>query len=134
LGLSADEILISLSSVRRGGYKSGTRLCTKPHRAFRFYPAAFELKEYGSASNTQFCTFIKMIKMGYNKKELLSLPADERLELAEELWSSVEENLMPVTDEEIAFAEERLKLHEANPDEGMSLTQLKKYFADKYGF
>ena len=72
--------------------------------------------------------------MGYNKKELLSLPADERLELAEELWSSVEENLMPVTDEEIAFAEERLKLHEANPDEGMSLTQLKKYFADKYGF
>lgn len=72
--------------------------------------------------------------MAYNKKELLSLPADEKLELAEELWSSVEENLMPVTDEELAFAEERLKLHEANPNEGMSLEQLKKYFADKYGF
>jgi putative addiction module component (TIGR02574 family) len=72
--------------------------------------------------------------MSYNKKELLSLPADEKLELAEELWSSVEENLMPITNEELAFAEERLKLHEANPDEGMSLGQLKKYFADKYGF
>ena len=72
--------------------------------------------------------------MGYNKKELLSLPADEKLELAEELWSSVEESLIPITNEELAFAEERLKLHEANPNEGMSLTQLKKYFTDKYGF
>jgi len=29
--------------------------------------------------------------MPYNKKELLSLPAEEKIELAEELWSSVEE-------------------------------------------
>ncbi|MBV9960906.1 MAG: addiction module protein [Parafilimonas sp.] len=72
--------------------------------------------------------------MAYDKKQLLSLPADEKLELAEELWSSVEENLMPITSEELAFAEERLKLHEANPNEGMSIEQLKKYFADKYGF
>ncbi len=72
--------------------------------------------------------------MSYDKKELLSLTADEKLELAEELWSSVEESLMPITNEELAFAEERLKLHEANPTEGMSLEQLKKYFADKYGF
>ena len=53
--------------------------------------------------------------MSYNKKELMSLSADEKLELAEELWSSVEESLMPITNEELAFAEERLKLHEANP-------------------
>jgi len=71
--------------------------------------------------------------MAYNKKELLLLPVDEKLELAEELWSSVEENLMPITNEELAFAEERLKLHEANPNDGMSLEQLKKHFADKYG-
>ena len=72
--------------------------------------------------------------MSYNKKDLLSLPANEKLELVEELWSSVEEDLMPITNEELAFAEERLKLHEANPNEGMSIQQLKKYFADKYGF
>ena len=72
--------------------------------------------------------------MSYNKKELLSLPAEEKITLAEELWSSVEEELMPVTDEEIAFAEERLKMHEANPNKGMSNDELKKYFADKYGF
>jgi len=72
--------------------------------------------------------------MSYNKKELLSLPVDEKVALAEELWSSVEEELMPVTDEELAFAEERLRMHEANPNEGMSLEELKKYFARKYGF
>jgi len=72
--------------------------------------------------------------MSYNKKELLSLPVDEKVALAEELWSSVEEELMPVTDEEIAFAEERLRMHEANPNEGVSLEELKKYFAEKYGF
>ena len=72
--------------------------------------------------------------MPYNKRELLSSPADEKLALAEELWSSVEEGVMPITNEEITFAEERLKMHEANPQEGMSLDELKKYFAKKYGF
>ena len=72
--------------------------------------------------------------MSYNKKELLSLPAEEKVALAEELWSSVEEELMPITNEELAFAEERLRMHEANPHEGMSLEELKKYFAEKYGF
>ena len=69
--------------------------------------------------------------MSYNKKELLSLPAEEKIALAEELWSSVEEELMPVTDEEVAFAEERLKMHEANPEERMSVEELKKYFFGK---
>ena len=64
----------------------------------------------------------------------MSLPVNEKVALAEELWSSVEEKLMPVTDEEIAFAEERLKMHETNPNEGMSLEELKNYFAEKYGF
>ncbi|MGI8950037.1 MAG: addiction module protein [Chitinophagaceae bacterium] len=72
--------------------------------------------------------------MAYNKEELMSLPADEKIALAEELWSSVQEELMPITEEELAFAEERLKMHEANPNEGMSLEEVKKYFKEKYGF
>ena len=72
--------------------------------------------------------------MAYDKKELLALSAPEKLALAEELWGSVEEALLPVTTEEIAFAEERLKMHESNPAEGASLDELKKYFAQKYGF
>ncbi len=72
--------------------------------------------------------------MPYNKKELLSLPPEEKVALAEALWGSVEEELLQVTDDEISFAEERLKMHEANPNEGMSLEEFKKYFSEKYGF
>lgn len=72
--------------------------------------------------------------MPFNKDEILSLPAEEKIALAEELWSSVEEELLPDSDEEILFAEQRLKMHNENPGEGMSLESFKKYFADKYGF
>lgn len=71
--------------------------------------------------------------MPYNKEELLSLPAEEKIALAEELWSSVEDDRLPITDEEIGFAEERLKLHRENPAEGMSIEEFKKCFSDKYG-
>jgi putative addiction module component (TIGR02574 family) len=71
--------------------------------------------------------------MKLNKEELLLLPAEERLTLAEELWGSVEDEV-DATDDEILFAEERLKMHEENPAEGLSIEMLKKYFNDKYGF
>ena len=72
--------------------------------------------------------------MPVNKEELLALSAEEKIALAEELWGSVENELLPITDEEVAFAEERLKMHEANPNEGVSLEELKNHFAKKYGF
>jgi len=72
--------------------------------------------------------------MLYNKEELLALSPKEKVALAEELWSSVENELLPITDEEVAFAEERLKLHEANPDTGISIENFKKYFSEKHGF
>ncbi len=71
--------------------------------------------------------------MPYNKEELLSLPDDEKIALAEELWSSIEEKNIPVSDEDIAFAEERLRLHQENPSEGISVEEFKKRFADKHG-
>lgn len=72
--------------------------------------------------------------MSFNKDEILSLPAEEKVALAEELWSSVEEEFLTDSSEEVSFAEQRLKLHEQNPDEQMSFQLFKKYFADKYGF
>lgn len=71
--------------------------------------------------------------MPYNKEQLLSLPPEERVALAEEFWSSVEEDVIKISDDEIAFAEERLKLHQQNPNDGMSIEGLKKYFAEKHG-
>lgn len=72
--------------------------------------------------------------MPYNKEELLSLSPEEKVSLAEELWGSVENELLPITDEDIAFAEERLKMHQDNPTENVNLEQLKTDFSKEYGF
>ena len=72
--------------------------------------------------------------MPVNKEELLALSATEKIALVEELWGSVENELLPITDEEVAFAEERLKMHEANPNERVSLKEFKNHFAKKYSF
>ncbi|MEP6465572.1 MAG: addiction module protein [Parafilimonas sp.] len=72
--------------------------------------------------------------MSFNKTEIFSLPPEEKIALAEELWSSVEEEILPVTEDEILFAKERLQMHETNADEEISLEILKKYFSEKYGF
>ena len=57
----------------------------------------------------------------------------EKLQLAEELWASVESELIPISNEEVAFAEERLRLYETNPTETVSLNSFQKYFKDRYG-
>ena len=48
--------------------------------------------------------------MDYNKEALLALPDEEKIALAQELWGSIEDEHLPVTAEEVIFAEERLKL------------------------
>lgn len=71
--------------------------------------------------------------MSYKKEELLALPDEEKIALAEELLSSVEDIHLSVSDEDIVFAEERLRLHKQNPNEGFSVEEFKKLFSDKYG-
>jgi putative addiction module component (TIGR02574 family) len=72
--------------------------------------------------------------MAYNKEELLKLPIMEKQELAEALWNSIDDNFLPATDEEIAFAEERYQLHLKNPEEGFTPEALREKVKDKYGF
>lgn len=72
--------------------------------------------------------------MPYNREELLNLPVEEKLELVEALWDKIDEDLMPVTKEEIEFAKERLRLHNQNPSEGMTWEELKDKIHEKYGF
>jgi hypothetical protein len=47
--------------------------------------------------------------MPFNKAEILSLSPEEKIALAEELWSNVEEELLPITKDEISFVKERLQ-------------------------
>lgn len=71
--------------------------------------------------------------MPYNREELLALPDEEKIALAEELWSSIEEKHLPVSDEEIAFAAERLRLHNLNPHDAISIEEFKRRFEEKHG-
>lgn len=72
--------------------------------------------------------------MSYNRDELLKLPPEEKLELVEALWNSIDEDLLPVTDEEMEFARERFELHKQKPSEGLSWSEVKKKITKKYGF
>lgn len=85
------------------------------------------MKDYTSPS-------IEIKEKNLRKAKLLKLSQKEQVQLAEELWSNVENELMPITDEDVAFAEERLKMHESNPNDGVSLEELKTHFTGKYGF
>lgn len=56
--------------------------------------------------------------------ELLELPPDERLELAEELWDSVmtdQGNLPPLTAEQMAEIDRRIAEHERDPSSAVPL-------------
>ncbi len=72
--------------------------------------------------------------MAYNKEELLNLPVEEKLELLEALWDRIDNDLLPVTEEEIKFAQARLELHKQKPSDGLSWQKVKKKIIKKYGF
>lgn len=72
--------------------------------------------------------------MPYNKEELFNLPVEEKLELVEALWDKIDDELMPVSEEEIRFAKERLNLHKQNINEGIGWSEFKQKIKEKYGF
>lgn len=43
--------------------------------------------------------------MAYDREELFNLPVEEKLELVEALWDRIDENSLPVNEEEIEFAQ-----------------------------
>ena len=72
--------------------------------------------------------------MPYNKEELFNLPVEEKLELVEALWDKIDDELMPVSEEEINFANERLDLHRQNITDGIGWSEFKQKIKEKYGF
>ncbi len=71
--------------------------------------------------------------MSYNKEELLKLPAAERYDIAVALWDSIEEEDLPVTDEEKAFAEMRLQEHLNNPKDVIKWEDARAQIKKEYG-
>jgi len=73
--------------------------------------------------------------MAYDLKELLALPNEEKLALANTLWNTVEQNNSEaLTIDEINFIEERLKIAEQTPEDGLSLKEVQEKIKTKYGF
>ena len=64
----------------------------------------------------------------------MKLSVEEKLQLAEELWESVDEEQIPATDHEITMAEERYESYLKNPKDGISWEEFRKKINDKYGF
>jgi putative addiction module component (TIGR02574 family) len=60
-----------------------------------------------------------------------ALPLQDRLQLIEEIWTTIEaDDLPPATAEEIRLAEDRLADYRANPEAVVSLEEIKGRFPD----
>ena len=67
--------------------------------------------------------------MAYNKAELLALPAEEKLELADELIdSAIVDNFVAQQDWKLKLIEERMQHHDSNPNNGTDWEELKKQY------
>ena len=67
--------------------------------------------------------------MPYNKNELLSLPLDERKELASDLIDSIlADETKPIPDWKKELIQERIKYHHENPGNGVEWSELKKRY------
>lgn len=65
-----------------------------------------------------------------SKADLLKLDVAERLELIEELWDSIASDpdgaaRLPLTSEERALLDDRLREHKANPDAGRAWAEVR---------
>lgn len=62
-----------------------------------------------------------MKKLGIDR-----LNTEQRLSLIEEIWESLDENAVPLTDAQRTELESRIADHEANPQDVMSLDEVKR--------
>ena len=72
--------------------------------------------------------------MPINKKEILALPADEKLALVEELWDSIDEGLLTLNQEEKEFVQQRYQAHLNQREEAISFDEFQKKIKAKHGF
>lgn len=71
--------------------------------------------------------------MSHVPPEIFELPAEERIELAQQLWDSVIEHpeALPLTDAQREELDRRWHAFQANPDEGEPWEALKKSLLDE---
>ena len=71
--------------------------------------------------------------MSYNTEELLKLPAIERYAIAVVLWESIENEDLPISEEEKVLAEIRLQDHLNNPKDILKWEDARSQIRKEYG-
>lgn len=71
--------------------------------------------------------------MSYNTEELLKLPVIERYDIAVALWESIEDEDLPITDEEKVFAGMRLQEYLNNPKDVLKWEDARIQIKKEYG-
>ncbi len=67
-------------------------------------------------------------------QEILKGSVEEKIEAVETIWNSIDENSVPVTDEEIQIAKQRYEEYVKHPEDAMNWNIARKKLMDKYGF
>ncbi len=66
--------------------------------------------------------------MPYNKEALLQLSTEEKISLVTELWDSIEQQNVDLSEWKKALIKERLRLDKANPNSGIEWNVLKSKY------
>ncbi len=64
--------------------------------------------------------------------DILKLPVDERLEIMEKIWESLDDNV-PYDEDEINIARVRYEDYKKNPGSSLDWNDVKKELFQKYG-
>ena len=67
-------------------------------------------------------------------KDILKLSVEEKVDAIEVIWNSIDEDSLPVTDEELTIARERYEEYLKNPGDTIPWEEARKRLMDKYGF
>ena len=65
--------------------------------------------------------------------DLLKLSPAERIQLAQDLWDSVPEDAIPLTEELVAELERRMAAHGANPEPAVPWEEVRERLRARFG-
>jgi putative addiction module component (TIGR02574 family) len=65
--------------------------------------------------------------------DLLKLSPAERIQLAQDLWDSVPEDAIPLTEEQVAELERRMAEHRSNPASAVAWDEVRERLRARFG-
>ena len=66
-------------------------------------------------------------------KEILKMSVTEKVDVIEKIWNSIDENNLPVSDDELTIAKERYEEYLKNPNDVIPWVKAQEALKKKYG-